>query len=124
MTPRTPRQHTMLARILAHAQAGTPLPSLEALAFELGFGGYGDAQKLLTSMQAEGLIVVRSSPGRGILSIEAPDGSWRALGGAARRAAAEAPPPRRCLRCRDTFRPAHRHNFLCGPCAAYAESAA
>lgn len=65
--------------------------------------------------------------GQRITAIYDPNGAWL-LKCSVRRyrdmSKAPPPPPRKCLRCRETFAPAHRHNFLCDGCRAYAAQAA
>lgn len=107
--------------IRAAASAGTPLPTTEGMAEALGLDRADVVTKLLREAEKRGLLVVQH--GRvGISAIEAPDGSWRAIGAVAARGQGRLP-PRRCLRCQHRFEPTHRHNFLCG-CQAQAEGVA
>jgi hypothetical protein len=108
----SPTADRLLRRIRAAADAREALPTTTGLAEQLGLSGAWAVTSLLRELERHARIVVRHGK-RGILAIEAPDGSWRAAGSAAARSAA-ALPKRQCLRCRRAFTPEHRHNFLCG----------
>jgi hypothetical protein len=64
-----------------------------------------------------GLITIRRLRTRPFRIIAATDGAWETAGTGA--PAGEGLAPRCCLRCRKSFRPAHRHRFLCDLCFAH-----
>lgn len=93
----------------ARALRGLPIPSLDGIAREMDLTERNRVTELFRQGEARGLFRVEHGGGGQVVAIEAADGSWRAVrGGPAK------PPKRKCLRCRQSFQPEHRHNFLCG----------
>lgn len=116
------RLHDELLRLAA---AGQELPPLTAVADQLGVANaylYG----MLDRGQRAGLWRLARAQDK-ITSIHGPRGEWLVHCSFRRyhrsRGAAEIVTPRKCLRCREVFQPAHRTNFMCEGCRAFAAQA-
>lgn len=115
---RVPR---LMAALEGLAAQGRALAHVEHdLAPLVGESGYV-VRELICRARRQGLIRLHHE-GRLIAAIEAGDGAWRVpVAGPAVAQRAEAA-ERRCLRCREDFRPEHRGRFLCDPCNTYAQA--
>jgi hypothetical protein len=102
------RARLLTDHLAALARAGAPQPTNRQIGLTLD---WSDAQvsDALQQAHARGMLVMHGRRGGAASWIEAGDGSWR-LGGPASLV-------RRCLRCREEFRPPGRYRFCCESCA-------
>lgn len=96
----------------------TTMPTLEAIGRRCDMCFHEVNQQLIAAERRGLLEVTRDAEGRRI-AVAAADGRFRFQPRPSSYAHddGDAPPrPRRCLRCRETFKPRHRTNFLCKTC--------
>ncbi|MFN7305832.1 MAG: hypothetical protein ACK5TQ_04540 [Acetobacteraceae bacterium] len=124
-----PRPNTHLGNMLrdfrALAEKGSDLPSITEFCCAIGMTNSW-FYRMLDEGVRRGFWAVKREGAR-LTAIHDPGGAWlikcsvrryRDLG-------KEPPPPaRKCLRCRESFAPAHRTNFMCEGCRAFAAQAA
>ena len=116
---------TLLRKFRALAEAGADLPSITELCCEIGMTNSW-FYRMLDEGASRGVWAIQRYGGR-ITAIYDPRGEWLVKCSVRRyRDLGKEPPPpaRKCLRCRESFPPAHRHNFLCEGCRAFAAQAA
>jgi hypothetical protein len=117
-TRATPALDKVVASLAAVARGGRGLASVEDIAPGLGIDPRA-LRQTVRRCEALGLLRIERL-GRTITAIMAGDGAWRVP---VRRPGTGSEAARRCLRCRETFRPESRGRFLCDGCNRFAQNA-
>lgn len=97
---------------LAHAKR--PCPGNEAVGNAVRIEGW-HVPKALAELRDAGAIVIHYDDTGRRSAVSAGDGSWRVACLLGHDGTAK-PAPRKCLRCRDSFKPEHRGRFTCDEC--------
>jgi hypothetical protein len=112
---RTATTGVLLRFLRRRAEAGQPT-TMDDLRGEIG-GVFTTAHHAVRAAELAGALVVQRNRNGIIRGFQDPAGAWQVP------IAQPAPTPKRaCLRCRVSFPPRHRHNWLCDACGKYAEA--
>ncbi len=126
MTKPRPNTHldNMLREFKRLAEAGQDLLSITSLACAIGVSNsdfyrhlHKGHEKRFWGLRRDGGRITAIYDLRGAWLLKCSMRRYRDLGG-------QAVPPRKCLRCREAFQPAHRTNFVCEGCRAFIAQAA